>query len=329
MNIYDIAKKAGMSISTVSRVLNHKTNVTPTTRKKIEAILKEYNYSPNAIARGLVSNSMETIAVVTVDIRVPHYAKQAYTVEQAFSSLGYNVLVCNTGGKLNETKKYMKMLSEKQIDGVVLVGSVFNDICKDPEIVTYLKNLPVVTANGKVNLPLSYSVLVDDSMGISLAVDYLYKKGHRNIAYVKDLNTDSANRKEQGFYSAMKSHGCTATEENILKTSYGFKGGQEAANLILSHSPRYSAAVFGEDLTAIGAIKTFQKAGLQIPDDIAITGYNDSEYTTICSPELTSIDNKPELVGQCCVQLLVNMIAGKTDNASIVIQPELKIRESA
>ena len=146
MNIYDIAKKAGMSISTVSRVLNHKTNVTPTTRKKIEAILKEYNYSPNAIARGLVSNSMETIAVVTVDIRVPHYAKQAYTVEQAFSSLGYNVLVCNTGGKLNETKKYMKMLSEKQIDGVVLVGSVFNDICKDPEIVTYLKNLPVVTA---------------------------------------------------------------------------------------------------------------------------------------------------------------------------------------
>lgn len=329
MNIYDIAKKAGVSISTVSRVLNHKTNVTPATREKIEAILKKYNYSPNAIARGLVSNSMETVAIITVDIRVPHYAKQAYTIEQAFSSLGYNVLVCNTGGKLSETKKYMKMLSEKQIDGVVLVGSVFNDICKDQEIITYLKNLPVVTANGKVDLPFSYSVLVDDSMGISLAIDYLFEKGYKDIIYVKDLNTNSANRKEKGFYSAMKSHGCMVTEKNILKTSYGLKGGQEVANIILSHQEGCSAVVFGEDLTAVGAIKTFQKAGLQIPKDIAITGYNDSEYATICSPELTSIDNKPELVGQCCVQLLVNMIAGKTDKASIVIQPELKIRESA
>ena len=105
MNIYDIAKEAGVSISTVSRVMNHKGNVNAATKKRVEEVLARHDYTPSAIARGMVSKSMRTVAVLTVDIRVPHYARTAYTIEREFSRRGYEVTICNTGGELEETAK--------------------------------------------------------------------------------------------------------------------------------------------------------------------------------------------------------------------------------
>ena len=131
MNIYDIAKEAGVSISTVSRVMNNKGNVNAATRKKVEAILDKHDYTPSAIARGMVSKTMKTVAVLTVDIRVPHYARTVYTIEREFSHRGYEVAICNTGGELEETAKYLKTMLEKKVDGIVLVGSIFNTLCKN------------------------------------------------------------------------------------------------------------------------------------------------------------------------------------------------------
>lgn len=113
MNIYDIAKEAGVSISTVSRVLNKKSNVREDTKQRVEAVLEKHSYRPSAIARGLVSSSMRTVAVLTVDIRVPHYARTAYTIEREFSRRGYEVMLCNTGGELEETAKYLRVVTEK------------------------------------------------------------------------------------------------------------------------------------------------------------------------------------------------------------------------
>ena len=112
--IYDIAKEAGVSISTVSRVMNNKGNVNAATRKKVEAILDKHDYTPSAIARGMVSKTMNTVAVLTVDIRVPHYARTVYTIEREFSHRGYEVAICNTGGELEETAKYLKTMLEKK-----------------------------------------------------------------------------------------------------------------------------------------------------------------------------------------------------------------------
>ena len=170
MNIYDIAKEAGVSISTVSRVLNHKDRVNPETKRRVEEILEKYDYKPSAIARGMVSKSMKTVSILTVDIRVPHYSRTAYTIEREFSRRGYEVTLCNTGGEVEETEKYLRTVLEKKVDGIVLVGSVFNTICKKPEISSLLKKVPVVLANGKLELPNSYSVLVDDRYGVALAV---------------------------------------------------------------------------------------------------------------------------------------------------------------
>lgn len=328
MNIYDIAKEAGVSISTVSRVMNNKGNVNAATRKKVEEILERNNYTPSAIARGMVSKSMRTVAVVTVDMRVPHYARTAYTIEREFSRRGYEVTLCNTGGELEETAKYLRVVVEKKVDGIVLVGSVFNTICKNPEIEGLLKAIPVVLANGKLDLPNSYSVLVDDKYGVSLAVDCLVKKGHKDLFYLQDMDTVSARLKCEGFVSSLERHGIEQANKYVIKTERSVEGGHEAVERLLKKGEKVSAIVCGEDITAVGAVKALLHAGLRVPEDVAVTGYNNSEYAQICEPMLTTVDNKPELVAMLSVQLLTSLIEKTESYSSCTIQPELVERET-
>lgn len=323
MNIYDIAKEAGVSISTVSRVLNNKGNVNPATREKVEEVLERNHYTPSAIARGMVSKSMRTVAVLTVDIRVPHYARTAYTIERELSHSGYEVTLCNTGGEAEETEKYLQTMLEKKVDGIVLVGSVFNTICKRPEIKKLLRKVPVILANGKLELANSYSVLVDDRYGIALAVNELVKKGHRDIYYVKDMDTVSARLKCDGFVDTLEHAGIAGAKERVLHTTSDLEGGMRAVRELIQSGKKFSALVCGEDITAVGAVKALLQAGYRVPEDVAVTGYNNSEYARICEPVLTTIDNKPELVAMFSVQLLTSLIEKKDAYSSCTIQPEL------
>lgn len=280
MNIYDIAAEAGTSISTVSRVLNNKGNVNPKIRDRVEAVLKKYDYKPSAIARGMVSKTMKNIAILTVDVRVTHYARMIYVIEQEFSNLGYNVSVCNTGGSIQECNRYFEILSEKQTDGIVLIGSVFNELIKYPEITAKIKDTPVVIANGQVKLPNFYSVLVDDTKAIRMASDYMFDHGRMDLFYVFDIATDSGRAKRQGFLEAMK-------------------------------------------------LRDVPDGNDRVPEDIAITGCNNSPDSRICEPELTTLDNKPELLGGLCASLLRDRMEGKESATSVAIQPQLVVRGSA
>lgn len=323
MNIYDIAKEAGVSISTVSRVLNNKGNVNPATREKVEEVLERNHYTPSAIARGMVSKSMRTVAVLTVDIRVPHYARTAYTIERELSHRGYEVTLCNTGGEAEETEKYLRTMLEKKVDGIVLVGSVFNTICQKPEIRKMLCNVPVVLANGKLEMPNSYSVLVDDRYGIALAVNALIEKGYRDIYYVKDMDTVSARLKWDGFVSTLEHAGIAEAKKNVLHTTSDLEGGMRAVRELIQSGRKFSALVCGEDITAAGAVKALLQEGYRVPEDVAVTGYNNSEYARICEPTLTTVDNKPELVAMFSVQLLTSLIEKTDAYSSCTIQPEL------
>ncbi len=323
MNIYDIAKEAGVSISTVSRVLNNKSNVREDTRKRVEAVLEKHDYRPSAIARGLVSSSMRTVAVLTVDIREPNYARTAYTIEREFSRRGYEVMLCNTGGELKETAKYLQTAIEKNVDGIVLVGSIFNTLCKAPEIGSMLGRIPMVLANGRTDTAKSYSVLMDDRYGVALAVDHLVKRGCRELYYLKDMDTVSAQLKCEGFLSAVEHAGIAGGRRRIIDTSRGIEGGMKAVEQILESGKQFDGIVCGEDITAVGAVKAVRRAGFRIPEDVAVTGYNNSEYARVCEPPLTTIDNKPELVAMLSVQLLTSLIEDTDAYSSCTIQPEL------
>lgn len=328
MNIYDIAAEAGVSISTVSRVLNNRGRVKKETQEKIEAVLRKYDYQPSAVARGLVTKSMRTIGILTVDIRVAHYAHTTYVLEQMFSHFGYNVMVCNTGGLMEENLRYLRTMVEKQIDGLVLIGSVFEELKQNKEGLEYLKHMPVVVANGSLDMENTYSVLVDDPLGIRLAVQHLYEKGHRDIFYVQDMQTHSALRKEQGFCSAMEGYGLPGAQR-VLHCQSGLDEGAAFAQALLQSKREFSALVFGEDLTAIGVMKGLQGAGLRVPEDVALVGFNNSMYARLCTPELTSVDNKFQLLGEYSATLLKGLLDGLGKEADILIRPVLVERGSS
>ena len=329
MNIYDIAREAGVSISTVSRVLNNKGNVTAATRARVEEVLARSNYTPSAIARGMTGKPLHTVAVLTVDIRVPHYARTAYTIEREFGRRGYEVSLCNTGGEREETVRYLRTVAEKHADGVVLVGSVFNDIGSDPRAAQYLSGVPVVLANGRLGLPNSYSVLVDDRHGAGLAAEHLLRQGRRSLYFLKDIETASADAKSAGFLDALGRAGVDGAQDFVLRTQQSIQGGMNAVRRLVESGRPLDGIVCGDDLTAAGAVKALRRAGLRVPEDVAVTGYNDSEYARICEPALTSVDNKPELVALLCVRLLESLIEKTGPFSSVTIQPELVIRETA
>lgn len=322
MNIYDIAKQAGVSIATVSRVLNGNGPVSPATRKKVEQILEKNNYKPSAIARGMVSKSMRTVAVLTVDIRVPHYAQTAHAMEQEFGRRGYEVILCNTSGNEATALQYLRAVIEKQVDGIILVGSVFNEIGRGQEFETLLKRVPVVLANGSLEIPNAHSVLVDDVKGVKLAVEHLVSQGRRQLIYVKDKDTASAKAKADGFMSAVTGlRGVTGT---VIYTEDTLESAIRAAEELTKSGKMMDGIVCGEDLIAVGIIKGLTRAGVHVPENVAVTGFNNSMYGKLCEPELTSVDNKPELVAMECVRLLEALINGEGNCEDITILPELK-----
>ena len=328
MNIYDIAQEAGVSIATVSRVLNNKGPVSAATRARVEEVLARHNYTPSAIARGMMSKSLRTVAVLTVDIRVPHYARTAYTIEREFSRRGYEVILCNTGGDRDETLKYLRAVTRKQVDGIVLVGSVFNTICQGAEMEGLLSSVPVVLANGRLELPNTYSVSVDDRYGVALAVEHLAGNGRKDIFYVKDRDTVSAQNKLAGFLDAMERCGLDA-KGRVVEAGETLEAGMEAAQKVLASGRPCDAIVCGEDLTAAGVLKTLLRAGVRVPEQVAVTGFNNSDYARLCEPVLTSVDNKPEQVALLCVQLLEGRIEQSGAFSSVTVQPELCLGQTS
>lgn len=325
MNIYDIAKEAGVSITTVSRVINKKGYVSEATKAKIQEVLDRYEYQPSAIARGLVAGSMKTVAIVVVDVRVPHYALTSYIMEQKLSKLGYMVLVCNTGEAEEDCRKYLQMLAKRKVDGIILVGSIFNRLC-DEETLNLFNDTPIVMANGSIDRENIHSVLVDEAYGMELATRHLYERGHRKLAYVIDKETNAAERKAEGFIREMQRLGYEKPEAHIYRTPYGLEGGTEIAETLLNK--RYTGVVFGEDLTAVGAMNTWSRMGIKIPEEMALVGCNNSEYSYICNPPLTTVNNKGEVLSELTVQLLLDVLA-KKELASLIVLPELVVRATS
>ena len=323
MNIYDIAREAGVSITTVSRVLNNKSNVSESTRKKIQEVLERHSYQPSAIARGLVAGTMKTVAILMVDVRTPHYATTAFTMEQKLSKLGYMVLLCNTGENTEDWKRYLRELYERKVDGIILVGSIYKQLEQD-DALDLVRGIPIVMSNGRIDRENVYSVMVDEGRGIALATEHLYRRGRMRIAYVKDKQTESAERKMNGYRNKMAELGFPEDEQTVREIEYTAEAGAEIA--LRLYGEGYDALVFGEDLTAVGAVNGLLDAGIRVPEEVAVTGCNNSEYASLCRPGLTSINNKAEVLSSLSVQLLVDILSEKTEIAELVVIPELVVR---
>lgn len=328
MNIYDVAEEAGVSVSTVSRVLNNHPNVKAEKRIRVQNVLKKNNFVRSGIARSLAIKSTKTVGILTVDIRHIHYASIAYAIEQKMSVLGYNVILCNTRENKKEQINYLKLLAEKQVDGLVMVGSIFNTENIASSIERYISNTPVVILNGTIKGNNIYNITSSDNLGIKMSIDYLYQKGHRNIAFIQDHETWIADTKVEAFKNKMAEYGLTSAEKAVIKVPNGLDGGRKAGEVFCQEYPNYSAIIGCEDLTAIGIVKELKLRGKRVPEDISIIGFNNSIYSQIYEPTLTSIDNKMELLATSSVDILINVFNKCNSSIETVITPELVERES-
>ena len=329
MTIYDIAKEAGVSITTVSRVINNSPNVRPDTRDLIQQIMLRSNYIPSTRTHRATAKGSRLVGILTVDLRMPHYADTIVALEEELTAAGFEALVCNTGGDVEKGNEYLRTLQACGACCAILIGSVFQNKFAQTSFMDNGKDFFYILVNYEMDIKRSCSVLIDDFYAVDTVVEYLNSKGHRNIVYVQDADTQSGARKKECFLSSMKKHGLPCSTDHIFRTNRSTEGGKLALDAIMSSAISPTAVFLGDDLTAIGLISRAQELGIQIPEKLAVVGYNNSPFGRVLTPHLTTIDTKANLLASCATMLIKNMLNSKQTTRILHVRPELIIRDSA
>ena len=306
MTIYDISEKAGVSIATVSRVLNGSNNVSEKTKKKVLDVINQYEYTPNAFARGLGLNTMKTIGIMCADSSDPYLAKAIYYIEQKLRANGYDSILCCTGYDLDTKASSMNLLITKKVDGIILVGSNFIYEKEDDNkyILGAAGQVPVMLLNAAMDAPNVYSIVSDDFTSMYDATMEMIRSGVEDILYFYNSTSYSGKKKLAGYRAAMEEKGLL-TNGSFLQLYQG------------SH----------EDIPAMAdqllKLKYAREMNLRIPEDLAIIGYNNSMLVNCCDPELTSIDNKLETLCQHLITTLMGVLGGSEMPKKTVFSGEL------
>lgn len=315
MTIYDISEKAGVSIATVSRVLNGSMNVSEKTKQKVLDVIQQYAYTPNAFARGLGLNTMKTIGILCADSSDLYIAKAIYYLERLLHSNGYDSILCCSGYELEAKKKSMNLLLTKKVDAIILVGSTYiNDTAQDNQyIVDTAAQIPVMLLNGALDAPNVYSIYSDDYTSVYNATLYLINSGVQDILYFYNSISYSGKKKIAGFKAAMQAAGLHLSEELIQyypENNEDIPGMAEHLQRIAHSGVAFHGVIAADDTLAIGAYKYALSANLRIPEDFSIIGYNNSMLVNCCNPPLTSIDNQLESLCRQLTTTLMGVLGG-------------------
>lgn len=326
MTIYDIAREAGVSASTVSRVINDKPGVNKATREKVRALLERYHYMPNEAARGLVTSSSRLVGVLVADIRNQHHIEGAYYIVQELSKLGYSALLLNTGGSDEERAAGIRMLQTRKVEAAVLMGSIFQTEAVRDAIADSLPDVPVFILNGEIDLPNVYCVLSDDRTGTAKAVAHLAGKGRRRIAFLLDQMTPSSRLKLQGYEDGAKQFGMERIVIGGITGSVA--GGRAAMESLLAENPDIDGVVCSLDIIACGAMQAIAESGRSVPQDVSVIGTDNSIYCEICSPQLTSLNTMIFESGVMIAHKLVDCLEGRGTNPKTMLFTSIVERAS-
>lgn len=320
MTIQEIAEKAGVSLATVSRVINNYPYVNKTTRAKVLKVLSENNFVPNETARSLVTNTSKMIGILIADIRTTHHTEAVYYIEHEFNKNGYSCLIYDTGTSPDDQKRYLQILSQRKVEAAVLIGSVYQNTTVQNAIMVYLPDTPVAICNGYLDGPNIYGVVTDELGGVKDAVRILAERGKDRFIFISSQNTSSEQSKIRGFEDGCRLYAdgngriinCGDTPEEIMLATKDAMNG----------SPRPDVLFFAEDYLAFVGMHALVEDGVRIPSDVAVVGINNSRYGEISNPALTSIDNMLFDVCTMCARNLMNVLAGERVNHKMIITCE-------
>ena len=329
VTIKDIARKAGVSPAAVSKALNGQPDIGEATRGKILRISKELGYTPNMIARNLVKKGNKTVGVLIPDISTPIYPVIYKGINERAMEYGYTLFLGDTKRDLTNERKYIATMMENRVAGL-LVSPVSNDISHLEEVVK--NQIPIIYFGGKVNESMNDYIGIDNLRGGALAVEHLTELGHQRITMIcDDLNTRTRYDRVEGYRNAMINSGLTP---DVFIDDEGLKGrkcGSAAIKRILKRNQEAPTAVFAlNDLMAIGVMEALNTAGLRVPEDISVMGYDDIPFASLPMIGLSTIWQPKFETGEMALEQLHHRII--RDNwegeRQVVLQPELKIRTS-
>ncbi|MEP6902372.1 MAG: LacI family DNA-binding transcriptional regulator [Actinomycetota bacterium] len=303
MRIKDIAREAGVSTATVSHVINKTKYVTDETREKVQLAIKKFNYHPNAHAQMLALGKSKIIGLLVSDISNPFFPEIIKSVEAAVFDLGYSLILLNTNYDAERAVEYVHRLIQMKVAGILLLISEFDEALI--EVAKRKKTSIVFHDLGIVGEKMS-NVILDYAVGIDEAVQHLVSLGHKNIAHIAGSHEIYSGRiREQAFVDSMKKHFPKAENLKIYEGDFRFEGGRSAAHQMLQEKELPTAVVVANDLMALGAMQEFKSAGLHVPQDISIIGFDDIAFATLSEPALTTVCSPRIEIGRRAVEALM------------------------
>lgn len=328
MNIYDISEQAGVSIATVSRVINGSGNVSENTKRKVLRIIDETGYTPNVFARGLGVNSVKTIGVICTDINTYYNAAILSSLQKELNKKGYNLIIRNYDKDVAQQAGSIRLLADKRIDALVLIGSEYID--KKSDLYSEIMNLqlPVVIINGQSENENIYSIVLDDEAVTRNITVALIKKGYNSLLFLYNETSFCNMKKLDGFRNAHFIHNLELPQERIRMIMEPGKELTAVLDSFFSTDNSVNGIVTTDDLLAAWVLKYAHFKNIAVPDDLCITGYNNSPLSRCTYPEITTVDSKCESLCVAAVNTLIGLLKGEDVPVRQVISAEFIRRDT-
>ncbi len=327
MNIREVAKRAGVSTATVSRVVNRTVPVSPNTERRVRSAIKALGYYPNSHARTLGSGKSHMYGLIISDITNPFFPDIAKGFERIAVEHGQELLIANTDYQPQRMQVCVRRMLERKVDGVAIMTSEM-----DPQLIQLLnkRGIPIVFLDtGKVGRMTS-NIFIDYDIGIEHAIAHLVALGHERIAFISGPATlASAQTRKEAFLRSLKSRGIKIRTEYMKAGNHQIDGGQSAMAQLLKMNPLPTAVVTSNDLTAIGVLGTIHAARLRVPEDISVVGFDDIELSKYLLPPLTTVRvPRTEIASRAFTALYAASHKGADQGIAYEIPTELVIRQS-
>ncbi|WP_419890751.1 LacI family DNA-binding transcriptional regulator [Paenibacillus xylanexedens] len=326
--IYDIAREAGVSIATVSQVINGKGKISEKRRAEIMEIMERLHYQPSAIAAALTGKQTYTLGLLVPDISNPYFAELARAVEDRSRQLGYSVVICSTDNKDERVERYLNLLQQKRVDGMMIGTGIDNAEILSPLL---QQSIPVALIARHMPSLSVHTVTIDDILGGALAAEHLLELGHTRVAVLSEPSkVSSSQERVRGFRETLIKAGYTLEPNQIRESAADLSSAKKEALLLLGEKDHPTGLFCCNDIQAIGALQAAKELGLRVPEDVSIIGFDNTILASVTSPPLTTVAQPIEELGHRAVDLLIEELKDeRKEPQKIVLKPELVIRESA
>jgi LacI family transcriptional regulator len=327
--IKEVAKEAGVSISTVSRVINGRDRVSKSTLNKVQQAIEKLHFHPDHVARTMINKKTQTIGLIVPQLSNEFWSLMSEVIQDELWSNGYITLICSTDNSDKENA-YLRMYIDRRVDGIIYCASQEDPTGMQAQMEMLKQSgIPLVTLDKSA--PGVSCVVGDHLLGSLNAVEHLIGLGYRQIAYIGGPAVSI--EREFGYRKALMMHGINANEAIIhLVKGQSFADGYGALKAVLASGESFDALFCGNDLMAFGAIKAMEEAGMSVPDDVAVVGYDDIFSASLFKPALTTVRQPITDIGKELVSLLIQSMEQDTDGRSarkIIVPTELIVRESS